>query len=664
MSSTTLPTPSGTPRPGEHLHTLLRNVFGGRPFHTDGEVLVLAFQPDGTLWSFEEPGVLRHWDMPDKQRAHASSGRTGQQLGWHQLDTAATLWGFSGDVRLFGAGGQQLSLWDIPSGNPLLTLPQPSWVTALAFAPGARASDKLGLVATGHDDGVVRLWDVEGQRLVRELAGHQEMVCALAFSADGKRLASSGEDKLIHLWDVEKGTLQGRLVGHTDRVPALAWHPDGQRLYSAGWDTTVRVWNTLTCEPIILLNSHATQVHTLTLTGDGALLASADSAAAVHVWRTSDNRTLCVFREDQGEIHALSFSPDGKQLVSGGSDCVIRLWSGVREDTQTHGPAPAVGRVETAKPRRGGQTAAPSPLSELLQPPATQTLALTGDGRRLVSAGGGNTVRVWDTATVQLQAQLEEAQAVQAVAVSPDGHWLADSTADSRLHLWDLVSGQRHHTLEGSSLPTTSLAFSADSTLLVSASSQGGDVWVWDVATGEPVLLIPDAVDGCSVEAVAFHPRNRWVAAGGMDWLATGGSDGAVSVWDIDARHEVLLLDGGSTRIAFHPSGERLAAASLSHSIRVWDLPLSSGSPTLRGVLSGHTDAVTCVAYSPNGRLLATGGDDHTLRLWDADTGAALGSVELDTQPKTLAFSPDSEQLFTGNANTSCYQLEVRQLRS
>jgi WD40 repeat protein len=614
---------------------LLRHVFGGRPFRADGEVLGLAFQADGTLWSFEEPGLLRHWDIAGSR-----------QLGWHQLETAGTVWCFSADASLFAAGGAQLCLWEVAGGNPLLSSPQLSWVTALAFT-----ARQPGLIATGHDDGVVRLWDLAGRRLA-ELGGHQEMVCALAFSADGSRLASSAEDKIICLWDVDallagggKEPLLGRLVGHTDRVPGLVWHPDGRRLYSAGWDTTVRVWDTTTREPIILLNSHATQVHALALSGDGGLLACADSAAAVHLWRTADHRTLCVFREDENEIGALAFSPDGKHLVSGGGDRVIRLWSGVSESTQTHGQAPA-------GTRRPGGGSAPPPAAP------TQGLGLTADGQRLVSCSGGNAVRVWDTAAARLLMQLEEARTVQAVAVSPDGRWLADSTGDGRVHLWDVAARQRRHTLEGQSLPTSALAFSADSTLLASASAQGGDVWLWTVATGEPLLLIPEAVDGCSVEAVALHPRHRWVAAAGVDWLATGGSDGAVSVWDIDTRREVAVLDGGSTRVAFHPSGRRLAAASLSQSIRVWDL----GGEGLREMLTGHTDAVTCVAYSPDGRWLASGGDDHTVRLWDGDTGAALGCIELDTQPKTLAFSPDSGHLFTANANTSCYQLEVRRL--
>ncbi len=127
-------------------------VFGATPFHTDGELLALRFAPDGSLWSVEEPGVLRHWDLDARQ-----------QIGWHDLTDSASLWCFSASAHYVAAGSDELSIWETATGEQLAYWPQPSWVTALAFQPGGL------LLASGHDDGVIRLWHYASQRLAYEL---------------------------------------------------------------------------------------------------------------------------------------------------------------------------------------------------------------------------------------------------------------------------------------------------------------------------------------------------------------------------------------------------------------------------------------------------------------------------------------------------------------
>lgn len=603
----------------------IRLVFGGRPFHTDGDLLALAFGSPSLLWSVEEPSVLRCWDVI-----------TGQPVAWRDLDDLGTSWTFSRGARLLAAGSDDLAVWDVPTGRRVCLIPQPSWLTAIAFH-----GDRL--VATGHDDGTVRVWDLATQDQVAEFDAHRLPVSAVAFSADGKRLASAGEAKSITLWDLDSKGPIGQLVGHKDRIPALAWHPDGTRIYSAGWDTTVRVWNTTTLEPIILLNSHATQVLTLALSDDGKLLACADSANALHVWLTDANRPLCVVKEHEAEVRALAFSPDGQRLASGGADRVIRLWTGILDQA-----SPPTGAVKTEQ-RAGAAIES-----------ARSTIALAPGNNRLACPSGGSAVRVWDTSSAQLvqQLQREESCEVQAVAWSGNGRWIAASGPGCKLALWDMEGGGASRTLEGHPGTVINLAFSPDSTLLASAALHRGDVWLWDVQTGEPALLIPDAVDACGIEALAFHPQKRWLAAGGVDWLSTGGSDGAVLIWDVDARAEVRVLDGSATALAFHPSGERLATASLSLLIRIWQVE----EGRVLAEAFGHEETVTAVAFSPDGTLLASASDDRTLRLWDAANGAPLGGIELDTQIKSLAFSPDGAILYTGNANTSCYQLEVKRL--
>src|ERR1700687_4663193 len=163
MSASTISPPTV-----DAITTKLR-MFGARPFHTDGDVLALAFGADGALWSIEEPGVQRRWNVAAQQ-----------QTGWQLLDELATQWAFSAGARYVAAASDDLSVWDVAQGELIEMWQHSSWVTAIAFAPVGT------IVATGHDDNVVRIWDCKWDGSLHELRGHKMPVSAVAFSTDGK----------------------------------------------------------------------------------------------------------------------------------------------------------------------------------------------------------------------------------------------------------------------------------------------------------------------------------------------------------------------------------------------------------------------------------------------------------------------------------------------
>jgi WD40 repeat protein len=279
--------------------------------------------------------------------------------------------------------------------------------------------------------------------------------------------------------------------------------------------------------------------------------------------------------------------------------------------------------------------------------------------QRLASTCGGLELRVWDTTYGEDGVEPQEPAQVEVLAGSPDGRWLAGGGKDNKVYLWEADSGQLRDALEGQAGRVGALAFSPDSALLASASVTDGTVWLWDVNTREPVLVIPVAADACSVETLAFHPEGRLLAVGGIDWLATGGSDGAVCLWDIRERQLTVALNRGTTFLAFQPAGNQLAAASLRESVCVWDV----ATQELLYELTGHAEDVTCVAYSPDGQWLASGSDDRTIRIWNPATGELVAVQELDTPIKALRFSPDSRFLFTGNGNTTSYAIALENVR-
>jgi WD40 repeat protein len=624
--------PSTLPPPRGASSAAILRIFGARPFHTDGELLALAFASDGSLLSVEDPGVLRQWDLTARK-----------QTAWRPLGDPASLWAFGPGAKMAVSGSDELTLWDVAEGKTLGAWPAPSWVTAVAFPPTGK------LLATGHDDASVCLWDANRGEEVAVLQGHAQSVSALAFSPDGKRLASAGEDRVVHVWDVSSGDLIGSLPGHTDRIPALAWHPDGRHLVSAGWDTTARVWDVATFEPVILLNGHVGQVQALAFSPDGKRLACADSGCSVRIWDFATKRMQSVLPVQSTELRCLAFSPSGQTLVAGGAEHVVHVWGAKGEG----------GEVEPSDPMASRTCVAASP-----------------DGSRIASLAAGTALRVWHVESGHSAVVLDEAGPLRAFAASPNGRWLAGSrdvgdgpdqwnarvrpgTNEPRatVGLWDAHSGVKVATFDGQRAPVTALVFSPDSRTLATGGFLSSDVWLWHVPSGEPALLLPAVTEACSVEALAFQPQGWLLAIAGVDWMQSGDTDGQVFLWDLAEREIVRTLPVGAAALSFHPNGRRLALAALTQSVSVFDVTTGE----LEIELIGHVGAVTSVVYSPGGRWIASASDDRTVRLWDGQTGLEQGVAEFDTQVKALAFTPDGRRLLTGNASTSCYLLDVGQ---
>jgi WD40 repeat protein len=598
-----------------HESELVTRTFGHPHWHADGDLLAMAFAPDGTLWTVEEPGVVRQWDAGGKPLARVA------------VSEVETLWTFSPGARYVAAGSDDLTVWDVAARKQVAQIPQPSWVTAVAFHPTRR------LVATGHDDGTVRLWDLDGGDEEAELGHGDHPVSAVAFTTDGALLASASEDRSIAVWDVAAGRRVRTLTGHTDRIPALAWRPGSRLLVSAGWDTTARLWNVDTGEPVILLNTHSDQVYTLAFSPDGKLLAVADSAALIHVWSdVTRGEELPVLPGDQEEVRCLAFTPDGRKLAVGGTDRVIHTWD------------PTAAELIAGHGSQGHHLIDFAPAGAGL----------------LVSTGGSTELQAWDARTGHPSPPAGLVPRPLAVAASPDGRWVAvtNTEPDSRLHIYDVKARTLRPPVEGPRAPMTYLTFSPDSKLLASCCRTDGTTWLWNPADGEPRLIIPESAEGCTVEALAFHPNGAWLACGGIDWLATSGSDGAVNIWNVFDRVRQATFVGGATALAFDPPGQHLAVASPECVIYIWDV----ATRTQVFDIAGPGTRVTAVAFTPDGRHLLAGCDDHTLRLWDRATGRATCVHELDSPVKALRFTPDGATLYSGNGNTTCHEIPFRNL--
>lgn len=590
----------------------VERVFGEPLFHSEGEVIDLAFAADGTVASIEESGVLRRW---------TAEGHPRERFFLSDLEM---VWRFATDAEELASGGADLALWDVPTGSELRRVTQPSWVTAVAFSTDGK------LLASGHDDGTIRLWDTRSLKERLHLSAHPAAVSTLAFSPDGSRLASAGEDRAIRIWEVNTGKAAATLMGHPDRIPSLAWHPSGNWLVSAGWDTTARIWQPPAPEPLMLLNSHAEQVFALAFSPDGKLLACADSDNSIHIWEDPQaGKVRHVMPGHHTQITCLTFSQDGTKLASAGNDGLIHVWDPIRGVALAGADSPHPNRIAL----------------------------LPGQPLRL-AAPVGSSARLWNAHSGEQLPSPSTPEHVIALAASPDGQLLATSGHGLNMHLWDTASGSLLQTCAHTKGPIPILAFAPDSQRVASASASDGLVWIWKRGAEEAILVIPEAADSCTLEALAFHPDGKRLAVGGVDWLQTGGSDGAVCLWDIEARDRIAAFSGGVVDLAFDPKGTLLAGATLRKSVVVWEIDKQDTILEL----DNHDEGVTAIAISPDGEWLVAAGEEGTLRVWKLASGEPIIAREVDAMIQSLVFSADGRWLFSGNANTTCFRLDMKRL--
>jgi len=528
----------------------------------------------------------------------------------------------------------------------------------LAFSPDGK------WIATSTGDGQIKVRDLTSHKELFTLSGHEGFISFIAFSPDGSRLASASADGTAKVWDLDTRQVIHDLSRHMDVVSTVAYSQDGKRIVTSSFDGTARVWDAANGEVLLTFTGHEKPVSSAQFSPDGRRVATAGEDNVVRVWDSASGQELYELSDFLNFVSGVAFSPDGKLLATnGGND--PKLWDAETGDLLFL-------------------------LSGFTGSGSAQLPVFTPDGKYVAVAGQDGTVSMWETATgvpyltfaagTPIDGQIEFSPGCVDPPAAPYawcGVYLVTGNRDGSVRFWDVSPAGNREVLTVQRVPGWSCLASDGMTLHTASVEPEVNVQFRTqllpqvssvVEPSDPMTFAVQELSSYTVGSSDVFPRlaftpdcSRSAVVDLVDFVVTitdTASGNQVLQFKLPAETTTFQGPGSSS---FSPDGTRLATLGPENTVIVWDLE-NDGKELL--TLQGHTAAFMTASFSPDGQQLATTSQDNTVKLWDAETGQELHTFTGHTHPTTrVVFNSQGTRLASGSfdGTAKVWDLDTRE---
>jgi WD40 repeat protein len=587
-------------------------------------------------------------------------------------------------------------------------------VSALRMTPDGK------LAVSGSSDKTVRIWDLVNRQQTHIMDGHEARVHDVAISGDGRVAISGSEDQTARLWDVESGKSLRILKGHIKAIEAVAISGDGSLALTGGSDNVLKLWEVKSGLELVTFQGHSGPVNDLAFSPDHQRVISVSGSQfsqdnSVRLWDLDSRTCLQTMTGHEKPIWAIHYCADGKRALSGGEEGLLKLWDLASGSC-----------IRTFE----GHTASVNDLS------------MTADGRYAVSVSGAafakdNSVRLWEVETGRCLFTFQDANGpILGVGLSCSGRFVLSGGKD-RVLRWAQLNADSYNwqaPLALSQITASEKAFKASGAYekflgegrqflakkdalsaleaVGKARSQEG------FSRGDAAMAVLDAISmylprseflggweanswqqhAATISSLAFHPRDKWVAAGdqGGDltlWqvddgqlarrikahagpvesisvsqdgsrVLTGGGDNLIHLWEVETGNKVRAFEGHTLKVrgvCLLRSGHYLLSASADETLRLW----SAATGSCERVYKGHQGQVIDLSPSPDENHFISGGEDGVLKLWNIGKSKAVRSFKGHSgQVFSVCYSLDGQYVLSASSDGTLIFWSVKNGRS